>query len=67
MKFKGFWKSSWELTKYSLRWLKDYWLLYTILYVIAMICVSVWVVVHYFGWADFKSLFTKRTDEEVDE
>lgn len=67
MKFKGFWKSSWELTKHSLRWFKDYWLLYTILYVIAMICVSVWAIAHYFGWAEFKSLFTKRTDEEVDE
>lgn len=31
MKFKGFWKATWELTKHSLRWLKDYWFLYIVL------------------------------------
>lgn len=67
MKFKGFWKSTWELTKYSLRWFKDYWLLYTILYVIAMIFVSVWTIAHYFGWAEFKSLFSKKTTAEDEE
>lgn len=34
MKFKGFWKSLWELNKQSLAWLKDYWFAYTILLVV---------------------------------
>ncbi len=31
MKFKGFWKETWELTKHGLRWVKDYWFLYIVL------------------------------------
>ena len=39
MKFKGFWKSYWELLMHSMEWLKDYWLAYTILMIV---CVILW-------------------------
>lgn len=34
MKIKGFWKGYVELCKHSMEWLKDYWLLYTIIMVL---------------------------------
>ena len=37
MKFKGFWKSLWELNKQSFAWLKDYWFAYTILLVVTFV------------------------------
>ena len=37
MKFKGFWKSLWELNKQSLAWFKDYWLAYILLFIIVYI------------------------------
>ena len=37
MKFKGFWKSLYELNKQSLAWLKDYWFAYVLLFIIVYI------------------------------
>ena len=37
MKFRGFFKSYWELFMQSLDWLKDYWLAYTILMIVSVI------------------------------
>lgn len=34
MKIKGFWKGYVDLCKESIKWLKDYWLLYTIICII---------------------------------
>lgn len=67
MKFKGFWKDYLEVCRVSFGWIKKYWLTYT------LICVGFGIIyfsltwIEMFGWAYFKSLFTKRTDEEVDE
>lgn len=67
MKFKGFWKSLWELNKQSLNWLKDYWFLYILLYAISMIVISVVCIVHVLGWDNTKSIFFKDKTTAEDE
>ena len=37
MKFKGFWKSYWNLCIHGIDWLKDYWLAYIILSIVLVI------------------------------
>lgn len=47
MKFKGFWKGYMELWNHSIEWLKDYWLLYIIICVVAGIIFSLPAIIDY--------------------
>lgn len=65
MKFKGFWKGYLEACRVSFAWIRKYWFPYT------LICIGFgffyFSLLNSYGLDDFKSTFTKRTDEEVDE
>ena len=67
MKFKGFWKDYLEVCKVSFAWIRKYWFPYTLICVGFGIFYFSLACLNSFGLDDFKSLFTKRTDEEVDE
>lgn len=67
MKIKGFWKSLWELNKQSLNWLKDYWLLYTILAVLVTVFSAGASLVYLLGWNNAKSIFFKDKTTAEDE
>ena len=48
MKFRGFWKTLWDLNMESLKWLKEYWLAYTLLVVlVTSICFIPYAVYEY--------------------
>lgn len=64
MKFKGFWKDYKEICDLSFKWMKKYWLPYTLICVGFGMFYFILAWVSYFGWDDFKSYFKKRTDEE---
>lgn len=64
MKFKGFWKSYWNLCMSSFKWLKEYWLAYTIVSVVVIILSWIGTIVYFCGMDGFKSLFKKRTNED---
>lgn len=67
MKFKGFFKEYWLLTKESLKWMKKYWLAYILL------CVVVYLITFmtaWYGpdlWENIKERFSKNKDEEYAE
>lgn len=63
MKFKGFWKSLWELNMHSLHWLKEYWFAYTILMIVslAVFCIP------YACFEYLNSRDSKKNDDELEE
>lgn len=69
MRFKGFWKEYWDICKQSGKWMKKYWLPYTLLCIVIFIVSFFGSWIAMFGWSETKALFKKRTDEdkELDE
>ena len=65
MRFKGFFKEYWSMVfKPALSWMRKYWLPYSILLVVTCIISFCYTWYKYFGLAELKALFDKRTDEE---
>ena len=67
MKFKGFWTELWDLSKHSCKFLKDYWLAYTIA---CIACMVVWGFASLccLGlWAKYQDKKIEKEDKEYEE
>ena len=61
MKFKGFWTALTELSKQSWDFLKDYWLVYTI---VSILTIMIGGCISFMGLALFGKLNSRKIEEE---
>ena len=66
MKFKGFWKGLWDLQKANFSFIKDWWLPYTIMMIVATLISACASYICIFGFP--KGIFKKTDDiDELEE
>lgn len=66
MKFKGFWKGYMEVWNHWVEWLKDYWLLYIIICVVAGIIFSLPAIIDYIDYIDFTRNLEPKDEDFLD-